>query len=257
MPESDFPEHDFQNAFAASLYGDDHALSPWVMPAHAHRLRIYRNTVFKGLGEAVMAAFPTVGACLPPQDFAALALDFARSQPPSSPILASYGEGFADWLDAGPTGQAQPYLSGLARLDRLWTEAHLAPDQHTATPDMLASWTPNAYADWRPGLIASARLAAFDHSLPSLWSQLRSLDPNAPPDALTLAPSPEAILIWRPEAAVEWRVLTPSAYAFLRAIQARLSLPEAAATAAEHDPDADIAALFSDNLLSRVLRAPS
>ncbi len=243
---------EFHTAFTAMLRGDDDAMTPWVAAADSYCLRVYRNTVFKALSDAVTSAYPSVGKCLPPEMFAALALGFARAEAPASPVLLDYGAGFTDWLSLTETGQAAPYLIDLARLDRWWTEAHLAADTDAATAETVAGWGPQDFADWAPGLIASARIAAFDDGTPSLWARLREADV---PDELTLDEAPEAVLIWRPDEAVTWRVLRPAAYAFLRAIGDGAALPEAATAAARADPGADIAALFAEGLGLRVIAA--
>lgn len=243
---------DFHAAFAAMLRGGDDALLPWVAAADLPRLTVYRNTVFKALGEAVMSAFPSVAKCLPPQGFAGLALGFARAHAPSSPVLADYGEGFAEWLAATEAGREAPHLGRLARLDRLWTEAHLAADSDAVTAAAVAAFTPEDYGRWAPGLIASARIAAFDDGVPSLWTQLRQ---DAVPEALTLDAAPEAILIWRPDEAVMWRVIDAATFGFLSALAAGATVAEAAGAAIKADPSADMAAMFATVLGLRVIAA--
>ena len=53
-----------------------------------------------------------------------------------------YGQGFADFLrDFAPAADL-PYLCGVARLDRFWTEAHCAADACVLAPSALAGVPP-------------------------------------------------------------------------------------------------------------------
>jgi hypothetical protein len=243
---------EFHAAFTAAIYGDDAALKAWVAEADMHRLSVYRNTAFKGLRDAVMAAFPTLGKCLPDETFGALALAFARTAAPSTPMLINYGGGFADWFAATQIGQSEPHLVDMVRLDRLWTEAHLAADGDLLQLEDLAAWTPEDYAQRTFGLIPSVRLAHFDTGLPSLWAELRSNDVH---DELVLQPDNEALLIWRPDEEVTWRVLKIATYRFLAALQAGNTMTDAVAEVSAHDPNTDVAKLFAEILALRVLRA--
>ena len=62
-----------------------------------------------------------------------------------------YGAGFADFLKALPRPPTCPYLGAVARLDRCWTESHLAAD----APALQAAWLAQPAAE-NPGAASPA-----------------------------------------------------------------------------------------------------
>ncbi|MEZ5718403.1 MAG: hypothetical protein R3E55_08015 [Burkholderiaceae bacterium] len=64
---------------------------------------------------------------------------FAHAQPPHDGLLMAYGSGFsaASWMVSARL-PSLPYLSAVARLDRCWTEAHLAAPAPALDPAWLA-----------------------------------------------------------------------------------------------------------------------
>ena len=111
----------FQRDFAAALDG----------PATGG-MAIYRNTVFHGAVEALRANYPVTEQILGAEMFDQVAVDFAATCPPSSPILALYGEGFADWLVGQPWAADLPYLPDVARVEHLHVRCLVAPDASEA-----------------------------------------------------------------------------------------------------------------------------
>ena len=64
----------FQDAFAAALAGDGAALGSWL--AAGDRLAVYRNTVAKGLADALADQFPSVARVVGPAWMGAAARAF-------------------------------------------------------------------------------------------------------------------------------------------------------------------------------------
>ncbi|ESQ79755.1 DNA-binding domain-containing protein [Asticcacaulis sp. YBE204] len=241
MPEPDL----FLDAFTQALSGNDDALLPWWPDRTRGRegLRVYRNTVAKGLSDAIIASYPTVENVVGAEWLREAAHRFARDAPPVSGVLVDYGAAFPDWLDDFAPAQPMPFLPGLARLDRMWTEAHLAADAPPFDPEALLALSAERFDEVRLSLAPSARLARFATSLPDLWQTLRF---QAPADALELDDDPQSILIWRPFNGVRAKVLCPAAAAFLDACHCGDSLAQAAASAQTCNPTSDLSQLFAD-----------
>ena len=90
---------------------------------------VYRNTVRLACVEALAANHPTVVQLVGEAWFGDAAAIFAATHPSRDGVLAGYGEGFAEFLASTSRRRAElVYLPGVARLDRCWTEAHLAAD---------------------------------------------------------------------------------------------------------------------------------
>ena len=242
---------DFQDAFVAALGGERAALSPWLTPGAGEAgLAVYRNTIAKGCVDALAANFPTVLAMVGEDWFRAAAAVFAREAPPTSAALLDYGEAFPAWLDRFPPAQDTPYLTGVAHLDRLWTEALFAAEAPALTAEILATLTPEVLADTRLPLHPSVRFASFEAGLPSLWIAAREGRED-----LELSGTPETLLLVRQGKTVVTRVIAAAEAAFLRACRDGLTSAEAAGRALETNPGADLAALFaaliSDGVFAR------
>ena len=107
----------FQRDFSAALDG----------PATG-AMAVYRNTVFHGAVEALRANYPVTEQIVGGEMFDQVAVDFATEHPPRTPILAMYGEAFADWLSEQPWVRDLAYLPDVARVERMHVRCLFAPD---------------------------------------------------------------------------------------------------------------------------------
>ncbi len=201
----------FQRDFAAALLGEATSAAGRALAAQPG-FAIYRNTVLRGCIDALAANHPTVLTLVGAEWFDDAARRFARAHLPRDGSLAAYGQGFAEFLEAfGPAAELG-YLGGVARLDRAWTEAHLAADAPLLAAASLAALpaaqlieailVPHPATRW----VISPSLPIF-----TIWRRHRE---HAPLDD-ELDWRGEAALLTRPGGAVAWRSLDPSAAAFL------------------------------------------
>ena len=119
---------EFQRSFAHALTFDEAG------SLQRRGFAVYRNTVTRGIVEALRSAFPTIDLLLGPEMFTLVALDFGTVCPPASPVLSDYGADFPSFLSAQPWTGELPYLAEVARLDWLWLESFIAPDAPTGHP---------------------------------------------------------------------------------------------------------------------------
>ncbi|MGH8623581.1 MAG: HvfC/BufC family peptide modification chaperone, partial [Burkholderiales bacterium] len=206
---------------------------------------VYRNTVMKGCIDALQANYPAVARLVGEEWFRAAAAIYVREAPPADPTLLRYGANFADFLARFEPAADLPYLPGVARLDRLWTEAHAAANEDAVDPAAVAHLAPEALAGTVLHPHPAARWAWFaDAPIYTIWSRNRA--DGAP--AADLDWRPEGALIVRPHDAVEWIALDAAGCAFLDACAAGGTLAVAARAALEVQGTADLARLMS-NLL--------
>ncbi|WP_269715909.1 HvfC/BufC N-terminal domain-containing protein [Caulobacter sp. NIBR2454] len=229
----------FQDAFTGAIAGDAAGLAPWLVD-EAPGLSVYRNTIATAAIDALAANYPVVVQIVGEDWFRAAAARFAADHPPRQPSLSAYGEGFADWLAGfGPAAEL-PYLPGIARLDRLWTEAHLAADYSPLNACDIAVIPPARLPFARVRLHPALRWASFEHGLPGLW-----LASRAGQAELEIADAPQAVLIARPRATVETRLISPAAVTFLEACHGGLQLHRAMAETLARHADADLSQIFA------------
>jgi hypothetical protein len=109
--------HNFQSDFAALI--DRPVEGP---------MAVYRNTILHGAVEALRGNFPVVEQIVGEEMFEGVAVDFASECPPRTPVLALYGNRFADWLAAQDWIADLAYLPDVARVERLHVECLMAAD---------------------------------------------------------------------------------------------------------------------------------
>jgi len=253
----------FQDAFAHALFaGLDgaHDLSPELACLVAQPgFAVYRNTVVKGCIDALGANYPAVLALCGEEAFRAAAVGHLRAHPPATPVLLEYGANFADFLSTLAPGEPAPPLADVARLDRFWTEAHLAPDAAPLLPDALAGLDQEVLGAVALRPHPSARWAWFEgRPIVTLWRRAREAAAGGSAvDGEAVGESPgEGVLIVRPHDAVESVDLDAAGCAFLDACARGAVLLDAALAALEASPQADLSALLSKLLRAGALVRP-
>ncbi|MBW7851443.1 MAG: putative DNA-binding domain-containing protein [Rhodospirillales bacterium] len=231
----------WQDAFVRALRGEPPGHPEIAALAGLPGFAVYRNTVWKGWVDAIEANFPAVGAFTGSRWLRAAAAAFATAHPPGTPALVAYGAGFPEFLAGLPAAADLPALVPLARLDRAWTEAHVAADDEVLAPETLALLPAGDLARLAARPHAALRAFWFDSAVPTLWLGNR---PDFAGGGLTLHPRPEGLALVRPGPAVEAARLDAADFALLEACLAGRSLLAAAAACLEAAPAADPGAIL-------------
>lgn len=190
---------------------------------------VYRNTVLKGCIDALQANFPAVVRVVGEEWFRAAAAIYAREWPPMSPVLLTYGDGFAEFLAGFAPASAMPWLAEVASVDRLWSEAHVAADDTTLAPADLLQLGADDLS--RTGLrLHPATRWRFAREVPlhTLWS--RNRDPSW--TGGEVAWHGEGVLLTRPHFEVEHETIDAAGAALLTACADGGSIAAAVAAAA-------------------------
>jgi hypothetical protein len=241
----------YQDAFAAALLADEAEASPFPMVERLRRqpgFAVYRNTVMKGCIDALQANYPTVERLVGEEWLRAAAGVFARGQFPSQPSLLLYGEEFPAFLAAFEPARKIPYLAAVARVDRLWTEAHAAADAPLLDAATLAALAPADMSSCGLQLHPAARWTwSDDWPIHTLWSRNRprDADPGAPMEW-----AGEGVLVTRPLGPVQVEAFARGGVSLLDACRAGASIEDAVQCALEAQPGVDLAALVQQLLLA-------
>ncbi|MDP6944708.1 MAG: DNA-binding domain-containing protein [Myxococcota bacterium] len=132
-----------------------HLGGPPRFPAH-EGLAVYANAYVARLVECLAESFPVVARVLGEEAFGALAADYLRACPPSSPNLSNLGAGFSRHLDATRPVDAEGWgecLVSLARYERAIEEVFDGPG-----PEAGAALTLADLHGLDPGAWAASRL---------------------------------------------------------------------------------------------------
>jgi hypothetical protein len=235
--------HAYQDAFASALLADDALVTA---PPELQSLlsqpgfAVYRNTVLKGCIDAVQANFPTVDRLVGDEWFRAAAAVYTRAALPTETSLLVYGASFPDFLAAFEPARELPYLADVARVDRAWTEAHVAADEPVLDPAALAALSPEQMATTALRPHAATRWLSSDWPIHALWQRNRGDDAAAG----EITWSGEGVVLTRPHGAVECIQLSRAGVAFLNACAGGLSIERAVLCALDIDAATDIAALI-------------
>ena len=238
---------DFQDGFVQALWA-----LPDAVPEHLRGLAdqpgfaVYRNTVVKGCIDALQANFPAVLRLVGEDWFRAVAALHACARPPLDARLLLYGADFPDFLAGFAPAADLLYLSGVARLDRFWTEAHVAADAPALEPSALAGLPPEQLGDLVLQPHPAARWAWFDgQPVFTLWQRNRRSVAEGMDSGDALDWTGEGALLTRPGGVVAWIALEAGGCAFLDACAAGRPLALAADQALSRQADCDLARLMA------------
>ncbi len=242
---------EFQDAFASAV------LAPEVAPAQLASLvqqpgfAVYRNTVMKGCIDALQANYPAVARLVGEEWFRAAATVFVRQHPPRAPMLVDYGDGFDRFLAAFPPATELDYLPGVASLDRLWSEAHVAADEALLEPQALAGMDVAEIGRARLAPHAAARWRWFaDMPVYAIWSRNRE---NAEEIGDVEWVGEGALLTRNQDGAVRWAALGAGGCAFLDACANGATVADAAAAALAAEPALEFGGLIETLLAAGAL----
>jgi Putative DNA-binding domain len=236
----------FQDAFAAALRGAETSrLSPvTAQPGFA----VYRNTVMKACIDALAANYPCVRRLVGEDWFTAAAGLYASTHPAHTPVLLHYGADFARFLADFEPAAELPYLPGVAKLDRFWTEAHVASDEPVLDASVLASADEAGIEALLLRPHAAARWTWFPHCpVVSIWSRNRF---DGTVDLSDIAWRGEGVLFTRPGAIVQVIPLDRPGCAFLDACGAGRCVQGAVSCALDADSAVDLSDLIARLLAS-------
>ncbi len=236
-----------QRAFAVALL-DPAQVVPAGLRAPAgvdpqRRFNVHRNNAVVTLLDALAAAFPVTQALVGETFFRDMARERIRMDPPRSPIVNAYGEGFANFIAGFAPAREVPYLPDMARLEYLRIGAYHAADAEplTASDYQTLVTAPERFAATRLRLHPACRWLRSHYAVRSLWEahQQSELLRDAALEALA-TDTPEAMLLTRPQWDVRIAPLPAAGIVWLQALRDGMTLSEAALAADDdHDREQD------------------
>ena len=202
-------------------------------------MRVYRNTMLNGCVDALRANYPVTAQLLGGEMFEAVAAEHASQCPPRRPVLALYGARFPNWLQEQSWFREVPYLSDVARIERLRIEALFAAD----TEPMDMGWLRDR-EDWnsiRLKLHPAARFAWLSAPAMSIWLAHQ----ESTVGELDFMWKAGGVLLTRPALDIQSAHLGREGHRFLSGIRLGESVGAAAIATASLYPETDIGSLFS------------
>jgi hypothetical protein len=234
---------ELQGAFAQALLDPGRPIPEGVVDPQgalcARRFGVYRNNVMVGLSGALAESFPAVRRLVGEDFFRAMAITYARTAPPRSPVMAAYGAGFADFIARFEPAGGLPYLPDVARIEQAWFEAYHAADAAPVDPAAFAKIAPDALPHLRLHLHPSIRIVRSAYAALSIW---RYNTEEASERSLEDVEVPEDALILRSVSEVEVRSIPRGGAVFLEALVDEDTVVDAWVKAMEDAADFDLTA---------------
>jgi len=238
-----------QTSFANALLAPEPVCPPgliaWNGSDPGRRFAVYRNNVMVSLIDALADSYPVTQDLVGADFFRGMARLFALAQPPRSPVLALYGEGFAEFIEAFPPAASLPYLADVARLEMLRVQAWHAADGEPVAQQELARLMadPAALPRARFVLHPSLGLLRSPHAVLSLWAAHQT-DDVAAALAQVAVDEGESMLVLRVGLEVEMTRIDQGAAAFISSLRQAICFGAAAEQATAIHGDFDLAAVL-------------
>ena len=195
------------------------------------RFSVYRNNVIVSLVEALETAFPVVRKLVGEEFFRAMAGEFVRKYPPSSPLMMRFAGEFPDFLGSFEPVSTLPYLSDVSRIELGLRHSYHAADSAALTKESLADIDPARLAETYIGLAPSFMLLRSSYPVFSIWDDnTRDIIRDPPAEA-------QAIAITRKFFDPVPRLLVKGEHDFLSALQDGISLGDAFTRSLEVNPE--------------------
>lgn len=245
----------FHDAFVAALQpgAGTPAAAAVARLASQPGFAVYRNTVRTGSIDALCTNYPALERMVGSDWLRAAAAEYVEQHPPRHATLLDYGDTFAAFLEHFAPARDLPYLPAVARVDRLWMQAHTAADAPPLAAEPLAALPLDALATRIVPPHPAARWR-FEPDVPvyTLWVGNRF---DAQFTGEDLQWRGEGVLLTRPVAEVQHAPLSAAGAAFLDACAQGETLAGASAAAHACAAATDLAALMHQLLLAGALRA--
>ena len=232
-----------QTAFAAALRDpglpQPDGLTTWNGSDPARRFAVYRNNVIVSLVNALADTFAVTQELVGEEFFRAMAWVFALAEPPKSPLMAFYGEGFPGFIAGFSPVAGVPYLADVARLEFLRVLAYHAGDAPPVATEDVARSLADAAAlpSLRLILHPSLHVLSSRYAVVSLWAAHQgTLELSA-----VVPDTPETALILRHGLDVEVMRIPSAAATFIGALHNGSTLGAAVQAAGRDDAEFDLA----------------
>lgn len=225
-------QQDFARALLNARLAPPAGLRAWNGSDPAPRFDVYRNNVMVSLAQALASGFPVTCELVGDQFFHAMAREYVSLEPPTSPVLAEYGDSFADFIARFSPADSLPYLADVARLERMRVQAHHAQDAPVLAAEALQAFMadPESLSSLRLSLHPACHVLPSRFAVFSLWAAHQHEEASERRVALEMLDTGRAqdVIVLRPLLEVSVLSLPPGAADFLSALARGHSLGEAA-----------------------------
>jgi len=241
-----------QRGFAEAILFRDQSIPATIRAASdtaaASRFGVYRNNVVAGLVNALAARYPVTRKLLWPDSFNLVARMYVTTEPPRSPVLLAYGDGFPQFLRRIGEGASADYLADVAELEAARTRAYHAADAIPVSRNAFVGLTTDELPDVELVLHPSVSLLKSRFPVVTTWEANCGANDNR-----ISRWHAESALIARPRLEVLVRRLPAGTYDFLNAVGEGRSVGCAIAWAMERAAEFDLVGSISTLVAANIV----
>lgn len=245
----------FETSFARALLDTAQPIPSGITAHNAAsptgRFAVYRNNVVVGLVNALRSRFPVVEKIVGEEFFAGMARVFVLERPPSTPLLATYGDEFAPFIATFGPVRELVYLADVARLETARTRAYHAADAQPFGVAEFAALDASALGGMRINPHPSVGVVRSPHPIVTIWAMNSGERELAPIENW----HGEDALVARPYLNVNVHLLPPGGAAFLLTLAGAKPLAEAASAALTDHPEFDLSRNLAGLIGSGLVRS--
>jgi len=225
-------------------------LTSWNRTDCERRFAVYRNNVVTSLIDVLAGNFPVVQQLVGEAFFRAMGREFVTVNPPTTPIMALYGEHLADFIAAFPPAASVPYLADMAQLEYAIQTSRHSADSQPISADRLAGLVEDQEALTHTGvkLAPAVQVLNSNFAIASLWHAHQG---SSVADLSQIrVDQPEILMLSRPVWEVELHIIDAGAAEFIRRLSHATPLAQAAETALPFDPVAVLQLLIQQQAIT-------
>ncbi len=212
-------DRQFFDNFSQALSRKEPPAPPAIFKGERNRIEagmaVYRNNVRASLSRALGERFPVIQKLVGEAFFKFLANEYFHAHPPSSPLIARYGDALPAFLESFAPARDHPYLADAARLEIAWLDAYHAAEAAPVAAAEIIAVADGAFEALRLSLHPSLRLVSSPFPIATIWRRNREDETD---EKICLSEG-EHVLIARPRREVLVHSLAPGAYAAITVLR--------------------------------------
>jgi len=212
-------------------------------------VNVYRNNVRAAYLRVLSDSFPVIERLVGEGFFRYLAHEYFHAHPPTSRLVARYGDSLPEFLSGFEPASGLPYLADVARLEIAWLQSYHAAEAAPLEPAEIAAKIGERPQDARFQFHPSMRLLSSGHPFYSIWLHNHEKREGS----LRPAAGGEHALIVRPETSVLTAPVGAGACLAIRELAGGAMLGAALETAAARRAETDVNSLISDIISLRII----
>ncbi|MCF6216805.1 MAG: DNA-binding domain-containing protein [Emcibacter sp.] len=228
---------DIQEAFLSAILDSQNDVIADEILGHVvqERLNIYRNNTFITLRQALSQNFPVLCRLVGQQFFDHMAGEYIQKNPPTTPLLMTYGVKMPEFLADFEAVGSLPYLADVARLEHLWNMSFNGSDTAGFDLETLNRIEPDKFEDIIFKCLPNMQLMSSIYPVLDIW--LANQAEEGASRNINLDKGPCHLAIFRKAQEVEIMALDLAGYSFFGLLGAGKTLGAAAEQMAGEYPN--------------------